>query len=53
MKFVNCLNKICTTVPLEGSEEERVLKSHELKLSPNNENYPRDANACVCMKCEL
>ena len=25
MKFVNCLNKICTTVPLEGSEEDRML----------------------------
>ena len=27
MKFVNCLNKICTTVPLEGSEEDRMLQS--------------------------
>ena len=25
MKFVNCLNKICTTVPLEGSEEDRMF----------------------------
>ena len=25
MKFVNCLNKIHTTVPLEGSEEDRSL----------------------------
>ena len=25
MKFVNCLNKIHTTVPLEGSEEDRML----------------------------
>ena len=33
MKFVNCLNKICTTVPLEGSEEDRMLQSHELKLN--------------------
>ena len=39
MKFVNCLNKICTTVPLEGSEEDRMLQSHELKLNPINENY--------------
>ena len=31
MKFVNCLNKIPTTVPLAGSEEDRVLQSHELK----------------------
>ena len=43
MKFVNCLNKICTTVPLEGSEEDRMLQSHELKLHPNHENYPQDA----------
>ena len=32
IKFVNCLNKIHTTVPLEGSEEDRMLQSHELKL---------------------
>ena len=25
MRFVNCLNKIHTTVPLEGSEEDRML----------------------------
>ena len=43
MNFVNCLNKICTTVPLEGSEEDRMSQSHELKLNPNHENYPHDA----------
>ena len=43
MKFVNCLNKIHTTVPLEGSEEDRMLQACELKLNPNNENYPHDA----------
>ena len=43
MKSVNCLNKICTTVPLEGSEEDRMLQSHELRLNPNHENYPNDA----------
>ena len=43
MKFVNCLNKIHKTVPLEGSEEDRMLQSHELKLNPNHENYPHDA----------
>ena len=32
MKFVNCLNKICTTLPLESSEEDRMLQSCELKL---------------------
>ena len=43
MKFVNCLSKICTTVPLAGSEEDRMLQTCELKLNPNNENYPCDA----------
>ena len=43
MKFVNCLNNICTTVPFAGSEEERMLQACELKLNPNNENYPCDA----------
>ena len=43
MKFVTCLNKIRTTVPLKGSEEGRMLQSHELKLNPNHENYPHDA----------
>ena len=43
IKFVNYLNKICTTVPLESSEEDRMLQSHELKLDPNHENYPHDA----------
>ena len=43
MKFVNCLNKIHTTVPLAGSEEDRMLQACELKLNPNNENYPCDA----------
>ena len=43
MKFINCLNKICTTVPFESSEEDRMLQSCELKLHPNNENYPHVA----------
>ena len=43
IKFVNCLNKIHTTVPHEGSEEDRMLQSHELKLHANHENYPQDA----------
>ena len=43
MKFVNYLNKICTAVPLEGSEEDRMLQSCELKFHPNYENYPQDA----------
>ena len=43
MKFVIFLNKIHTTVPLEGSEEDRMLQACELKLNPNNDNYPHDA----------
>ena len=43
MKFVNCQNKICTTVPLEDSEEDGNLQSYELKLNPNHKNYPHDA----------
>ena len=43
MKFVNCLSKIHTTVPLESSEEDKMLQSHELTLNPNHENYPHDA----------
>ena len=43
MKFENCLNKIHTTVTLEGSEEDQMLQAFELKLNPNNENYPCDA----------
>ena len=43
MKFINCLNKIHTTVPLKGSEEDRMLQSCELTLNPNHENYPHDA----------
>ena len=38
MKFVKCLNKICTTVPLEGSNEDRMLQNCELKMNPNDEN---------------
>ena len=43
MKFINYLNKIHTTVPLEGSKAYRMLQSHELKLNPNHENYPHNA----------
>ena len=43
MKFVNCLNKIRTAVPLEGSEEDGILQDCELKLNPNNKNYSCDA----------
>ena len=43
MKFINCLNKICTTVPLKGSAEDRMLQSCDLTLNPNHENYPHDA----------
>ena len=43
IKFINCLNKICTTVPLAGSEEDRMLQACELKLNPDNEKYPHNA----------
>ena len=43
MKFVKCLNKICTTVPLENSNEDRMLQNCELKMNPNDEKYPSDA----------
>ena len=33
IKFVNCLNKICTAVPLEGSEKDRMLQAYEFKLN--------------------
>ena len=52
MKFVNCLNKIHTAVPLEGSEEDRMIQACKLKLNPNNENYPHDAMH-ICTKCAL
>ena len=43
IKFVNCLNKIHTTVPLESSEKDRMLQTCKLKLNPSNENHPHDA----------
>ena len=43
MKFVKCLNKIHTTVPLEGSNEDRMLQNCELKMNPNDDKYPSDA----------
>ena len=43
MTFVNCLNKICTTVPLAGSKEDRMLQNCELKMNPSDEKYPSDA----------
>ena len=43
MKFVKCLNKICTTVPIEGSNEGRMLQNCELKINPNDEKYPSHA----------
>ena len=39
VKFVNCLNKICITVPLESSEEDRMLQACELKLNPNLKTF--------------
>ena len=42
MKFVKSLNKICTTVPLEGSNKGRMLQNCELKMNPIDEKYPSD-----------
>ena len=38
MKFVKCLNKIHTTVPIEGSNEDIMLQNCELKMNPSDEN---------------
>ena len=43
MKFVKCLNKIRTTVPIEGLNEDIMLQGHELKINPNNDKYPSNA----------
>ena len=43
IKFIKCLNKICTTVPLEGSNEDIMLQNCELKKNPNDDKYPSDA----------
>ena len=43
MKFVKCLNKICTTVPIQGSNEDIMLQNCELKMNPNDDKYPSDA----------
>ena len=61
MKFVNCLNKLHTTVPFEGSEEDRMLCSEEdrmlqtdeLKLNSNHENYPHDAMHVYAQLCTV
>ena len=42
MKFVKCLNKICTTVPIKGSYKDIMLQNCELKMNPNDEKYPSD-----------
>ena len=42
MKFVKCLNKIHTTVPIEGSNEDIMLQNCELKMNPNDDKYPSD-----------
>ena len=43
MTFVKCFNKICTTVPLKGSNEDRMLQNCELKMNHSDEKYPSDA----------
>ena len=37
------MNKIHTSVPEEDSEEDRMLKSHELKIGPGEDGYPMAA----------
>ena len=41
--FAQCLNKIHTSVPEEGSEKDIMLKSHELKIGPGEDGYPMAA----------
>ena len=43
MKSVKCLNKIHTTVPLVGSNEDIMLQNCELKMNPSDDKYPSDA----------
>ena len=43
MKFVKCLNKIHTAIPLEGSNDDTMLQNCELKMNPNYDKYPSDA----------
>ena len=43
VKFVKCLNKIHTTVAIEGSNEDIMLQNCELKINPNDEKYPSNA----------
>ena len=43
MAFAQCLNKICTSVPEEDSEVDRMLKIHELKIGPGEDGYPMAA----------
>ena len=35
-----CLNKIHTTVPLEGSNKDRMLQNCKLKMNPSDKKYP-------------
>ena len=41
--FARCLNKICTSVPEDGSEEDIMLKSCELNIGPGEDGYPMAA----------
>ena len=40
MFFARCLNKICAYAPNEGSEEDIMLKSCELKIGSGEDGYP-------------
>ena len=41
--FAQCLNKIHTSIPEEGSEEVILLRSCELKIGPGEDGYPMTA----------
>ena len=43
MSFARCLNKIHTSVPKEDSENDRMLKSCELKIGTGQDSYPMAA----------
>ena len=43
IQFSTALNNIRMNVPEEGSNEDKMLQSHELHLLPNDHGYPRDA----------
>ena len=43
MAFAQCLNKIHTSAPEGDSEEDKMVKSCELKIGPGEDGYPMAA----------